>query len=28
VSRWDQIIAVRQGVVETVWELTARGCHH
>jgi D-serine deaminase-like pyridoxal phosphate-dependent protein len=28
VSRWDQIIAVRQGVVEAVWELTARGCHH
>ena len=27
-SRWDQIIAVRQGVVEAVWELTARGCHH
>jgi 3-hydroxy-D-aspartate aldolase len=28
VSRWDQIIAVRQGKVEAVWELTARGCHH
>jgi D-serine deaminase-like pyridoxal phosphate-dependent protein len=28
VSRWDQIIAVRRGVVEAVWELTARGCHH
>lgn len=28
VSRWDQIIAMRQGVVETVWELPARGCHH
>jgi D-serine deaminase-like pyridoxal phosphate-dependent protein len=28
VSRWDQIIAVRQGVVEAVWELSARGCHH
>ncbi len=28
VSRWDQMIAVRQGVVEAVWELPARGCHH
>jgi D-serine deaminase-like pyridoxal phosphate-dependent protein len=28
VSRWEQIIAVRRGVVEAVWELTARGCHH
>lgn len=28
VSRWDQIIAVRRGVVEAVWELPARGCHH
>jgi D-serine deaminase-like pyridoxal phosphate-dependent protein len=28
VSRWDQIIAVRHGVVEAVWELPARGCHH
>ncbi len=28
VSRWDQIIAVRQGVVEAVWDLPARGCHH
>jgi D-serine deaminase-like pyridoxal phosphate-dependent protein len=28
VSRWDQIIAVRKGVVEAVWELPARGCHH
>ncbi len=28
VSRWDQIIAVRNGVVEAVWELAARGCHH
>lgn len=27
-SRWDQIIAVRHGVVEAVWELPARGCHH
>lgn len=28
VSRWDQMIAVRRGVVEAVWELSARGCHH
>jgi hypothetical protein len=28
VSRWDQMIAVRRGVVEAVWELPARGCHH
>ena len=27
-SRWDQIIAVRHGTVEAVWELSARGCHH
>jgi 3-hydroxy-D-aspartate aldolase len=28
VNRWDQYIAVRQGRVEAVWEITARGCHH
>jgi hypothetical protein len=28
VSRWDQMIAVRHGVVEAVWDLSARGCHH
>jgi D-serine deaminase-like pyridoxal phosphate-dependent protein len=28
VSRWDHMIAVRHGVVEAVWELPARGCHH
>ena len=28
VSRWDQMIAVRRGVVEAVWDLSARGCHH
>jgi len=28
VSRWDQMIAVRQGLVEAVWDLPARGCHH
>jgi D-serine deaminase-like pyridoxal phosphate-dependent protein len=28
VNRWDQFIAVRRGVVEAVWEIPARGCHH
>lgn len=28
VSRWDQMIAVRQGKVEAVWDLPGRGCHH
>jgi len=28
VNRWDQYIAVRRGVVEAVWEIQARGCHH
>lgn len=28
VNRWDQFIAVRQGVVEAVWDIPARGCHH
>jgi D-serine deaminase-like pyridoxal phosphate-dependent protein len=28
VNRWDQYIAVRRGVVEAVWDITARGCHH
>jgi D-serine deaminase-like pyridoxal phosphate-dependent protein len=28
VSRWDHMIAVRQGMVEAVWDLPARGCHH
>lgn len=28
VSRWDRIIGVRKGVVETVYDITARGCHH
>jgi D-serine deaminase-like pyridoxal phosphate-dependent protein len=26
VNRWDQIIAVRDGVVEHVWDIPARGC--
>ncbi|MGE3535814.1 MAG: alanine racemase [Candidatus Tectimicrobiota bacterium] len=28
VNRWDHYIAVRQGVVEAVWDIPARGCHH
>ena len=28
VNRWDQFIAVRDGVVEAVWDISARGCHH
>ena len=28
VNRWDQFIAVRNDVVEAVWDITARGCHH
>ena len=28
VNRWDQFIAVRNGVVEAVWDILARGCHH
>jgi D-serine deaminase-like pyridoxal phosphate-dependent protein len=28
VNRWDQYIAVRRGVVEAVWDIPARGCHH
>lgn len=28
VNRWDQYIAVRGGVVEAVWDIPARGCHH
>jgi D-serine deaminase-like pyridoxal phosphate-dependent protein len=28
VNRWDQYIAVRNGVVEAVWDISARGCHH
>jgi D-serine deaminase-like pyridoxal phosphate-dependent protein len=27
VNRWDQYVAVRNGVVEAVWEIPARGCH-
>ena len=28
VNRWDQFIAVRYGVVETVWDISGRGCFH
>ena len=28
VNRWDQYIAVRDGLVEAVWGIPARGCHH
>jgi D-serine deaminase-like pyridoxal phosphate-dependent protein len=28
VNRWDQFIAVRDGVVEATWDIPARGCHH
>lgn len=27
-NRWDQFIGVRNGVVEGVWPIPARGCHH
>ena len=27
VSRWDRFIGVRNGVVEAVWDIQARGCH-
>ena len=28
VNRWDQFIGIRNGVVESVWPILARGCHH
>ncbi len=28
VNRWDRFIAVRDGLVESVWPILARGCHH
>ena len=28
VNRWDQFVAIRDGVVEDVWDIPARGCHH
>ncbi len=27
-NRWDQYIAVRNGAVEAVWDIPARGCHN
>jgi D-serine deaminase-like pyridoxal phosphate-dependent protein len=27
VSRWDRFIGVRNGRVEAVWDIQARGCH-
>ncbi len=28
VNRWDQFIGIRDGAVEAVWPILARGCHH
>ena len=28
VSRWDRFIGIRDGMVESVWEIEARGCHN
>ncbi|MFQ6030424.1 MAG: DSD1 family PLP-dependent enzyme, partial [Dehalococcoidia bacterium] len=28
VSRWDRFIGVRDGKVEAVWDIQARGCHN
>ncbi len=28
VSRWDRFIGIRNGLVESVWPILARGCHH
>ncbi|MDP7532671.1 MAG: hypothetical protein QGI88_02755, partial [SAR202 cluster bacterium] len=28
VNRWDEFIAVRNGKVEAVWPILARGCYH
>ena len=27
VSRWDRFIGLRDGKVEVVWDIQARGCH-
>ena len=27
VSRWDRFIGIRNGLVESVWDIQARGCH-
>ena len=28
VNRWDHFIGVRNGIVEVIYEISARGCHH
>ena len=28
INRFDQYIGVRNGFVEQVWDIPARGCHH
>ncbi len=28
VNRWDEYVAVRDGVVEEVWDIPGRGCYH
>lgn len=28
VNRWDEYVAVRNGVVEAVWPISGRGCYH
>jgi hypothetical protein len=27
VSRWDRFVGLRNGKVEAVWDIQARGCH-
>ena len=27
VSRWDRFVGIRDGKVEIVWDIEARGCH-
>ena len=28
VSRWDRFVGLRNGKVEAVWDIQARGCHN
>jgi hypothetical protein len=28
VNRWDQFVAVRNGLVEGTWDFPGRGCFH
>jgi len=28
VSRWDRFVGIRDGKVEAVWDIEARGCHN